>query len=89
MRIPSGSTYTDSTKTDDRPGFYYVSLIDGDKFALLAGPYMSHGEALKMVNTAKDAAYSVNSAQCAFACFGTCRLETNAGAGILNKYGKL
>jgi len=87
MRIPSGSTYTDSTEIDDRPGFYYVSIIDGNRFALLAGPYTSHGEALDMVRTAKDIAYLANPTQCAFAGFGTCRLESSAGLGTLHKLG--
>ena len=78
-----------NAEVDDRPGFYYVSMIDGARYALLAGPYPSHREALDMVDSAKEAACRVNSAQCAFAGFGTCRTESNAGVGILNKHGAI
>jgi hypothetical protein len=88
MRFSSTSTYN-ATEVDDRPGFYYVSIVDGDKFALLSGPYTTHHEALGMVQAAKDAAYRMNSTQCAFAGFGTCRLDDSAGAGILNKHGMI
>ena len=88
MLIPSTATYSDK-EVDDQPGFYYVSLIDGPRFALLAGPYSTHREALDMVTPAKEAANKVNRQQAAFAGFGTCRLEHDAGAGILQKCGAL
>lgn len=88
MRIPSDATYS-ANEVDDRPGFYYVSIIDGDRFGLLAGPYPSHREALDMVQPARQASYRVNSAQSSFSGFGTCRLEKSAGAGILNRYGEI
>lgn len=36
---------------DARPGAYYVSVIDGNRRALLAGPWPTHREALAMVDT--------------------------------------
>lgn len=86
MRIPPTATYN-PTERDDRPGFYYVSMVDGSQFALLAGPYTSHGVALDMVRAAEGIARLANPMQCAFAGFGTCRLENSAGLGTLHKLG--
>lgn len=39
---------------------YYVSAIDGDRKALIVGPYATHEEALADVQRVKRAAYEVN-----------------------------
>lgn len=57
--------------------FYYVSIRDGNKTGLLAGPYSNHWQALQKVKLATDKAYTVNQGQAAFAAFGTCSIEKN------------
>ncbi len=89
MKLPTNATYHDADTVDERPGFYYVSIIDGKRWGLLAGPYTSHQDAIAAVKPAKDAAYRVNPADAAFASFGTCRLEDNVGPGVLTKVGLL
>ncbi len=38
---------------DPRPGNYYVSIINGGQYRLLAGPYHFHRDALDMVEPVK------------------------------------
>lgn len=61
---------------DTAPGPYYVSIRDGDRFGLLAGPFATHREALDLVERARAAAHEANPVQAAFAGFGTCRMRT-------------
>ena len=58
------------TDTPERR-FYYVSIIDGKKRGLLAGPYDRHEEALAMVAPVRRMAQEANPVQAAFAAFGT------------------
>ncbi len=68
------------------PGNYYVSAVDGPKFALLAGPYPSHAQALGMVATVTDIAMKLDP-KAAFYGFGTCRMRDNYNrAGVLNAH---
>ena len=60
---------------DTRPGDYYVSVIDGTRYALLAGPFTTHQEALNMVERTKDLAQTLDS-RAVFYGFGTCRTDT-------------
>jgi hypothetical protein len=69
---------------DTRPGFYYVSVIDGQSRGLLSGPYSTHSEALADVTPAKVVTQMLDP-RADFYAFGTCRFETNAGQGALNK----
>ena len=39
---------------------YYVSTVDGSRFALLAGPFVAHAEACKWVDRARDEACRVD-----------------------------
>lgn len=68
------------------PGNYYVSAVDGPKFALLAGPYTSHAQALDMVPTVTEIAMQLDP-KAAFYGFGTCRThDAYNREGILNKH---
>jgi len=41
---------------DTKLGFYYVSAIDGDKFALMLGPFETHEQALAKVEECRNLA---------------------------------
>lgn len=88
MLIPGNAVFN-PTDCDDRSGFYYVSIVDGQQFGLLAGPYTTHREAIDMVSKAQNVARRANPVQTAFASFGTCRLDLDSGPGILNKHGMI
>ena len=49
---------------------YYVSVIDGPRFGLLAGPFRTHLEALEFVERAKEQAHRVDP-RSVFYAFGT------------------
>lgn len=68
---------------DTRPGFYYVSVIDGPKRALAFGPFVNdHGRALADVDRVRALAEE-RDPRAAFYAFGTCRSETDLGPGVL------
>ena len=62
---------------DLRPGHYYVSMVDGQRFALLTGPFDTHREALDSVSKARDKACEIDG-RAHFYSFGTCRMEITA-----------
>ena len=64
---------------------YYVSVIDGPQYALLAGPFKTHKEALNMVDTAKKKRQELDR-KSVFYAFGTCKVENGHREGILNEY---
>ncbi len=64
-------------------GSYYVSVIDGARKGLLAGPYATHKEALGMVDTVRRIAATVNSDAHWYA-YGTARAENITRPGLLN-----
>ena len=67
-------------------GNYYVSAVDGPKFALLAGPYPSHAQALDMVDTVTAVAMKLDP-KAAFYGFGTCRMRDDYNRpGVLNNH---
>jgi hypothetical protein len=70
---------------DTRPGHYYVSVIDGPRYQLLAGPYDTHAQALAQVDKSKSIAQDLDP-RSVFYGFGTCRIEitTIPRMGILN-----
>lgn len=74
---------------DPRPGAYYVSVIDGPRRALLAGPWPTHAEALAMVETVRTKACELDGRGHWYA-FGTARLPNDDSvpirAGSLNKH---
>jgi hypothetical protein len=63
---------------------YYVSVLDGPKHGLLAGPYDTHQKALDMVGPAKEIAQEVDPWAWFYA-FGTCKMpEGYDKPGVLN-----
>lgn len=72
---PQLHTFSDQTGPDDSPGNYYVSCVDGDRFAFLAGPFRNdHRAALAMVPQARQIACDLDP-RAVFYGFGTCRTE--------------
>ena len=71
---------------DPRPGFYYVSAIDGPRAARVQGPFQTHAEALARVDAARSRAEKLDPRACWYA-FGTCRSETDLGPGWLDTIG--
>ena len=70
---------------DNRPGPYYVSAVDADKYHLMAGPYADHASALADVNRARDIASKHDGRAC-FMAWGTVRVEGSDKIGQLNKF---
>lgn len=69
---------------DPRPGYYYVSVVDGGRSARLRGPFVDdHAGALAAVDEAQRDLSLVNP-WAAFLAFGTCRSEVDAGPGFLD-----
>ena len=64
---------------------YYVSVIDGDRFNLLAGAFRTHEQALEMVDAARNAALEYGDPKAWFYAYGTCKMENGYNSGILNK----
>lgn len=71
---------------DPRPGFYYVSVVLGSNdYRLLRGPFVNdHAAALAAVDAARYRAYDLDP-RAAWYAYGTCRLEEDAGPGILDR----
>lgn len=85
---PTIHTFTDRAGPDDAPGDYYVSCVDGGRFAFLAGPFRDdHKAALDMVPKAREVACDLDP-RAHFYGFGTCRREPDPTrpltVGILN-----
>lgn len=59
-------------KPDTKPGFYYVSVVDGSKYALMLGPFETHEEALAMVKQCRDKAEEIEPRSYWWQ-WGTCR----------------
>ena len=63
---------------------YYVSVVDGPRYALLAGPYETHQEALDKVDEARKAAYTMD-VKAVFYAYGTCKTPPGYDKpGVLN-----
>mgnify|MGYP001579527873 CR=1 FL=1 len=74
---PKRDSYVDSKNPDTRPGPYYVSVIDGDRYMLLLGPFDTHSEALAAVEPVRKyvmKAYASDLKVIWYA-FGTVRIE--------------
>ena len=70
---------------DPQPGAYYVSVVDADRKALLAGPFDTHAEALALVEPTRKVANELDP-KSHFYGFGTCRLPVGADKpGLLNQ----
>lgn len=69
-------------EADPRAGFYYVTAIDNNRSARIAGPYRTHEAALDAVDRVKNLAYDVDPRAHWWA-WGTMRSETDLGPGAL------
>ena len=67
----------------DNPCFY-VSVVDGSRLGLLAGPFQTHKEALGMVDQARATAQRRN-AWAWFYAFGTVKMKNGNKPGVLNE----
>jgi hypothetical protein len=63
---------------------YYVSVQDGPKYGLLAGPFRTHQEALALVDVTKQEAFKANDRAVFFA-YGTCKAPNGRREGLLNR----
>lgn len=63
---------------------YYVSIVDGEKFALMAGPFQNHQEAIDMVEKAQDKGNQLDS-RAWFYGWGTVKMANGYYEGRLNK----
>ena len=74
-------------ETDERPGYYYVSVIDGRRWLLLYGPFDTHAAALAAVEMVRRLAVDVDP-RAWFYAFGTARLDPDGPGpvppGVLN-----
>jgi len=77
----------DNQLPDDQPGNYFVSAIDGERRALVSGPYVNdHAAALSAVNECQQLLETVD-ARSVFYSFGTCRLPSQSDAiGFLQRH---
>lgn len=64
---------------------YYVSCVDGNKLALLAGPFREHKDALSMVDKVKEKGQELDK-KAIFYGFGTVKMANGYREGNLNKY---
>lgn len=63
---------------------FYVSVVDGKRVGLLAGPFATHKQALDLVDKAKEKAEEIDPFACFYA-FGTLSLATGKREGVFNK----
>lgn len=60
---------------DTKPGAYFVSVVDGPRVGLIAGPFVDdHAAALAMVDKARSVAEDADR-RAVFYAFGTVRLD--------------
>ena len=64
---------------------YYVSVVDDERWAVLAGPYGTREEAVTHVNEAKDRARDVDQRAHWYG-YGVCRQDTRA-IGLKARFG--
>lgn len=68
---------------DSRPGFYYVTAIDGPRYARILGPFVDdHAGALAAVEATRTEA-DRRDPRAWFWAFGTCRSVEDLGPGAL------
>lgn len=75
-----------SIELDARPGWYYVSVMDGPRTALVAGPWPTHAEACAALPSVKHVAYEVD-VRSWFYAWGTARMRpcVKPRVGALNR----
>jgi hypothetical protein len=74
----------------DEPTAFYVSVIDGSRRALVAGPYDTHAEAIADVEPVKAAAETATAGRSVFYAWGTAGYRgprDEAPEGVMNKAG--
>ena len=76
---------TSEQPVDPRPGSYYVSVMDGDRQGLLAGPFPQHQVALDQVDLVRALA-EIADCKAVFYAFGTARAKDGVQppVGVLN-----
>lgn len=79
--VPAPAEHPAAT-IDRRPGFYYVTAIDGDRYVRVRGPFPRHRDALRAVSAAKADVAAFDSRAPWYA-WGTARAETDLGPGVL------
>lgn len=62
---------------------FYVSVVDGKRVGLLAGPFPTHKQALDLVDEARELAEEADPFACFYA-FGTLSLATGKRQGVFN-----
>lgn len=62
---------------------FYVSVVDGKRFAVVAGPFRTHPEALSMVDSAIEAGHKVDP-KSHFYAWGTVKMKNGHREGKLN-----
>jgi hypothetical protein len=75
----------DRQRPDPRPGFYYVSAIDGARKVFARGPFPTHREALDRVDATRTAVEKVDPRAPWYA-WGTARSEVDQGPGVLDRW---
>lgn len=64
---------------------YYVSIVDGQKFNVVAGPFRTHQQAIDTVEPAKEVGRKVDP-KSHFYAWGTVKLKTGHKEGCLNAH---
>lgn len=73
---------------DRRPGYYYVSVMDGKKRFFVRGPFETHIEAMRAVEPTKARMEELDPSAF-WMTWGTARAETNHGPGTLDRFEEL
>lgn len=74
-----GMIKTIPNPTDNKPGYYYVSVIDGDNWGLLLGHFDTFNEASKYVKQTAQLAHKADS-KAHFYNYGVCRVPLDSVA---------
>lgn len=83
-REPSAEVYGPGNP-DPRPGFYYVTALDGKRRSLVRGPFPTHTEALAAVEPTRRLVEE-RDARAHWYAWGTARNETDLGPGVLDRW---
>lgn len=77
-------SYTKELKGGADMRHFYVSVVDGTRTGLLAGPFSTHKEALDLVDIARELAQEADPFACFYA-YGTLSMAAGTRQGVLNK----
>ena len=70
------ATYYGDEPIDNRPGCYYVSVIDGPRFAFALGPFDTHlGALLRVTAVQRNMQKLTGDPKAAFYGYGTSRID--------------